>query len=192
MSEFQFSDGQSEITGDFSKLEALIADLKIDRHVDIGVFATAVYDDGTPVATVGAAHEFGVLIKHPGGTSYTIGPNGQARFVKAGTKGIVGTTKAHDIQMPKLSFIRVPLQNGQSKITKYVMKHAKEHLEAGDVAAIFEDIGIAGEAVIREAFDEKGPGWQANTPATKKRKGSDTPLKDEGRLEDVITHRVGE
>ena len=113
---FQFSDGQSEVTGDFSKLEAIIADLKEDHFVDIGVFKTAVYDDGTPMAMVGAAHEFGALIKHPGGTEYTIGPNG-ARFVKTGTAGIAGTTKAHDIQLPKRSFIRVPLQNGQSKIT---------------------------------------------------------------------------
>lgn len=157
---FQFSDGQSEVTGDFSKLEALIANLKEDHFVDIGVFGTAVTSEGMPVAEYGAYNEFGSISR----------PN----------------------RPPKRSFIRVPLQSGQSKITTYVNKHAKEHLEAGDVKAIFEDIGIAGESVIQESFDSRGPGWAPNAPSTVKAKGSDAPLIDEGTLRHAITHRVGE
>jgi len=157
---FQFSDGQSEITGDFSKLEALIADLKEKHYVDIGVFGTAVTSEGMPVAEYGAYNEFGSISRpnHP----------------------------------PKRSFIRVPLQSGQGKITNYVKKHAQDHLEAGDVKALFEDIGIAGESVIQEAFDSRGPGWAPNAESTVKRKGSDAPLIDEGLLRHAITHRVGE
>ena len=167
---FQFSDGQSEVTGDFSKLEALIADLKEKHYVDIGVFGTAVTSEGMPVAEYGAYNEFGSISRpnHP----------------------------------PKRSFIRVPLQSGQGKITNYVKKHAQQHLEAGDVKAIFEDIGIAGESVIQESFDSRGPGWPANTQSTIDKKGHDAPLigggkgkKDEGRdvgglLRHSITHRV--
>jgi len=157
---FQFSDGQSEISGDFSKLEALIDDLKEKYYVDIGVFGTAVTSEGMPVAEYGAYNEFGSISRpnHP----------------------------------PKRSFIRVPLQSGQSKITAYVKKHAQDHLEAGDVKAIFEDIGIAGESVIQESFDSRGPGWAPNAPSTVKAKGSDAPLIDKGTLRHAITHRVGE
>ena len=157
---FQFSDGQSEVMGDFSKLEALIADLKEKHYVDIGVFGTAVTSEGMPVAEYGAYNEFGSISRpnHP----------------------------------PKRSFIRVPLQGGQGKITNYVKKHAQDHLEAGDVKAIFEDIGIAGESVIQESFDSRGPGWAPNAPSTVKGKGSDAPLIDEGLLRHAITHRVGE
>ncbi len=58
---FSFSDGQSEITGDFSKLEALIAGLKEKHHVDIGVFATAKTGSGEPIARYGAFNEFGSI-----------------------------------------------------------------------------------------------------------------------------------
>ena len=157
---FQFSDGQSEVMGDFSKLEALIADLKEKHYVDIGVFGTAVTSEGMPVAEYGAYNEFGSISRpnHP----------------------------------PKRSFIRVPLQGGQGKITNYVKKHAQDHLEAGDVKAIFEDIGIAGESVIQESFDSRGPGWAPNAPSTVKGKGSDAPLIDDGTVRHAITHRVGE
>jgi hypothetical protein len=159
MSEFQFSDGQSEISGDFSKLEALIADLKEKHYVDIGVFGTAVTPEGMPVAEYGAYNEFGSITRpdHP----------------------------------PKRSFIRMPLQNHNGKIVEYVGKHAKEHLEAGDVKAIFEDIGIGGESVIQEAFDTRGFGtWKENADSTIERKGSDAPLIDDGTLRHAITHRT--
>lgn len=56
---FSIRDGQSEVTGDFSKLEALIAGLSEPHHVDIGVFATAKTGSGAPIATYGAYNEFG-------------------------------------------------------------------------------------------------------------------------------------
>ena len=58
---FSIRDGQSEVTGDFSKLEALVAALKEKHYVDIGVFATAKTGSGSPIATYGAYNEFGSI-----------------------------------------------------------------------------------------------------------------------------------
>ena len=156
---FQFSDGQSEVSGDFSKLEALIADLKEKHFVDIGVLESGSTPNGKSIAEYGAYNEFGSITRpdHP----------------------------------PKRSFIRMPLSEHSDKVVSYVEKHAKEHLEASDVLGIFEDIGIAGESVIQEAFDTRGFGtWPENKPSTIARKGSDTPLIDDGTLRHAISHRT--
>ena len=93
---------------------------------------------------------------------------------------------------PKRSFIRMPLEQKGDKIAGYVEKKAKAHMEKGDVKAIFEDIGIAGESVIQEAFDTRGFGsWKENAESTIDRKGSDAPLIDEGLLRRSVTHKTG-
>ena len=92
---------------------------------------------------------------------------------------------------PKRSFIRMPLQSRQDKIGAYVQRNARGHLEKADIKAIFEDIGIAGESVIQEAFDTRGFGqWKENADSTIKRKQSDAPLIDEGTLRHAISHRT--
>jgi hypothetical protein len=159
MGKFQFSDGQSEIHGDFSQLENLIKELKTDHSVDVGVFETAKTPEGKQVAEYGAYNEFG---------SITVAD-----------------------RPPKRSFIRMPIETKQSEISAYVDKHAQEHIEKGDIKAVFEDIGIACESKIQEAFDTRGFGaWKPNAGSTVKQKGSDAPLIVDGTLRKAITHRT--
>lgn len=159
MSKFHFGDGQSSVSGDFSKLEKLISHLKEKHYVDIGVFSTAKTPDGMPVAEYGAYNEFGSL-----------------------------TVKDRP---PKRSFIRMPLETKGDKIAEYAHKKARGHLESGDIKAIFEDIGIAAESVIQEAFDSRGFGtWKENADSTVLQKGSDAPLIDDGTLRKAVTHRT--
>ena len=159
MSEFHFGDGQSVVEGDFSQLENLIGALKEKHYVDIGVFGTAVTPgEGRPVAEYAAYNEFGGLSK------------------TAKAKPGDNSSKETD-HPPKRSFIRMPLQTKQDKIRQYVEKRARAHIEKADIKAIFEDIGIAGESVIHEAFDTRGFGtWKPNADSTIKRKGGDAPL----------------
>lgn len=142
---FKFSDGQSEITGDYSRLEKLIKGLKEKHSVDIGVFKDAKTPDGKQVAEYGAYNEFGSIV------------------VKD--------------RPPKRSFIRMPIEQKQEKIETYVSGKAQGHLETGDVKAIFQDIGIACESVIQEAFDTSGFGtWAPDADSTVARKGSGAVL----------------
>lgn len=156
---FNISDGQSQITGDFSALEDLIKNLKEPHSVDIGVFKDAKTPDGEQVAAYGAHNEFGSVSvpDHP----------------------------------PKRSFIRMPLEAKQSEIASYVEKKAPEHISNGDIPAIFEDIGIAAQAKIQEAFDTAGFGtWKPDADSTVARKGSSAPLIDDGTLRKAITYEV--
>lgn len=156
---FQASDGQSQITGDFSGLEKLVAKLKEKHFVEVGYFKEAKAPDGSSVAGYMAPNEFGAII---------------------GKKKI-----------PKRSSIRMPLQVKSKKIQNYVYLKAKKHLEAGDILAIFEDIGIAAESVIQEAFDTRGFGtWPPNAEMTIALKGSDAPLIDKGLARKAVTYRT--
>lgn len=60
---FKFSDGQSEITGDFSKLERLIGELGKEYGVEVGVFESAKTPNGMQVAEYGAYNEVGSIVR---------------------------------------------------------------------------------------------------------------------------------
>lgn len=66
MSRFVDRFSAGEISGDFSKLEGILADLLADHHVDIGILDGEVHPDGDgqTIATIGAHNEFGVFSKN--------------------------------------------------------------------------------------------------------------------------------
>jgi hypothetical protein len=96
-------------------------------------------------------------------------------------------------KLPVRSSIRMPLETKQGDIASYVEKKAKGHIEKGDINAIFEDIGIAGQSKIQEAFDTRGFGsWPPDADKTIQRKGSDAVLIDKGLARKTVTYRVKE
>lgn len=154
---FSIRDGQSTITGDFSKLENLIKSLDVDMSVDVGYFETAKTPEGKPVAEYMAANEFGSVER----------------------------------KLPVRSSIRMPLESKQSDIASYVERRSPDHIEKGEVEAIFEDIGIAAQSKIQEAFDTRGFGtWAPDSEKTVIRKKSDAPLIDSGLARKSVAYRV--
>ena len=107
-----------------------------------------------------------------------------------------GTDKAgrgNKTKIPKRSFIVMPIETKQSDIQTDVERKAERHLGNGDVKSIFKDIGVSCEAQIQKAFDTSGFGtWAPNADSTIERKGSDSPLIDDGTLRKSITSEVGE
>ncbi len=94
-------------------------------------------------------------------------------------------------RIPERSFIRMPIETKAGKIAADVEKRKRDRIEQGNIRGIFEDIGLAAEAVIQEAFDTRGFGtWKENAEMTVELKGSDAPLIDEGLLRRSITSRV--
>lgn len=162
---FSHKSGSSEVSGDFSKLEKLIENLEKDYYVDIGILgASGSTEGGLTVAGVGAVHEFGTD--------------------KAG--------RSRDTVIPERSFIRMPLETGQEDIEKQIDPKLQELIEKGDIKGIFKLIGIAGESRIQEAFETGGFGsWEDIKESTKKSKGSDAILIDQGPLKQSITSKVG-
>ena len=165
-STFKVKHGESEVSGDFSKLEKLVKNLGRKYYVDIGILGETneTVEGGLTLAGLGAVHEFGTD--------------------RAG--------RGNKTVIPERSFIRMPLESGQAEIEKAVEPRIKALLEKGDIEGIFKLIGIAAEARIQEAFETAGFGeWDPNADTTVERKGSDQPLIDDGSLRKAITSKVG-
>lgn len=166
MTKFSHKSGDNEVTGDFSMLEKLVENLGKKYYVDLGILGAAGYtEDGKiTLAGMGAVHEFGTN--------------------KAG--------RNRNTNIPGRSFIIMPLETGQEDIKKAIEPRLQALIENGDIKGIFELIGIAGEARMKEAFETGGFGtWEDIEDSTKKAKGSDAILIDKGVLSQSITSRVG-
>lgn len=120
-----------------------------------------------------------------------LGENGGKTEKGGVTLAFIGAVHEHgslDGHNPPRSFIRMPIETGQAEIEAAVEPLMARHLAEGDVKAIFEDIGIAAEGRIQDAFDTGGFGqWPALKEETIKRKGSDSILIDRGDLRRGIT-----
>ena len=165
---FNIKNGDSVVSGDFSKLDKLIENLGKKYYVDIGIMGekNKTLEGGLTVAGLGAVHEFGTD--------------------RAG--------RGNSVTIPERSFIRMPLETGQDDIEKTVKPKLKALMEKGDIKGIFKLIGIAGEKRIQEAFETGGFGeWDPNAESTIRQKGSSQPLIDIGAagLRGSISSKVG-
>jgi len=98
-----------------------------------------------------------------------------------------------DGRVPERSFIRMPLETGQKQIEEQVSPTMQKDMAEGNIKHIFQNIGIAGEARIQEAFETGGFGeWAPNAPSTIEKKGSDSPLIDTGNLRKSVTSKVSQ
>jgi hypothetical protein len=154
MTAFFHKTENSEVSGDFSKLEKLIENLGKKHFVDIGILGEGGKTEkgGITLAGIGAVQEFGTN--------------------KAG--------RGRKTTISERSFIRTPLETGQEDIEKAVEPRLEKLLEDGDIEGIFKLIGIAGEARIQEAFETEGFGeWAPNSDITIH--GSNYPLIQKGK-----------
>lgn len=94
-------------------------------------------------------------------------------------------------RIPERSFLRMPIEKKASTISSNVKVNQGERIRQGDIRGVFEDIGLACESAIQEAFDTRGFGtWKENAEFTIIQKGSDAPLIDEGLLRRSVTSKV--
>lgn len=92
------------------------------------------------------------------------------------------------------SFLKEPLMNHlkerviNNKTLKESILNEKEPLKQA-----YEYLGVIGQVISQESFDNKGDGtWAPNAPATVAKKGVNNPLIDTGRLRRSITYKVEE
>lgn len=100
-------------------LRRSIQQMVTDLGVGVGVFGK-VYSSGD--VKYAAIHEFGGIIKHPGGTKFYIDKaTGRAVFIKNLSEAgawAYPETRPHDIPMPERSFLRSSLKDKQAVIEK--------------------------------------------------------------------------
>lgn len=167
--------------------------LKSDKVVTIGIHEEAgnVESGEITMAGLGATHEFGADIKHPGGTSYGYASKAAAdrdevRFLKTG-KGYMelGKTQAHNIKIPA----RPWLEPGVAKATPEVLLTIQDGMEAGlSMDQILEMVGLVAAGAVKVYMTElKTP---PNAASTIRKKKSSNPLIDTGAMRQSVTHKV--
>lgn len=91
--------------------------------------------------------------------------------------------------IPRRSFIRVPIENNIKEITKLIEHNHKLVSENAMSAKVALDrIGIKAQNTIKESF--RNNDWKPLKRATVKRKGSSRPLIDTGQLIGSISYIV--
>lgn len=187
----------------YGKLSQVIQKLDKKRSIKVGIlgsYGRQQVSDDLDMAGLGAVHEFGTTINHPGGTPYFIKENGLAQFVSKEKGGNLPKTKPHQIVIPSRSFLRKALLTAEGKKALQVwnveekqalMDYLNNDTVSGDVLA--ETIGAKGVQRVSETFQTSGFGeWAPDSPITIKRKKSAMPLINHGHLESAISYEVKE
>ncbi|WP_449555265.1 hypothetical protein [Lelliottia amnigena] len=158
----------------------------------VGKVGGKAHKGGSTIIEIGATHEFGAEIDHPGGTGYTA-TGGRAVFSSNKFIGpVTGFTAAHKITIPERSFLRSPFELKKSEINKAIQK-AVESVGAGknNAETALNLVGVTARNISVKAFETAGYGtWPDIKTATKKAKGSSAPLIDTGELRGAITWEV--
>ena len=167
--------------------------LKSDKVVTVGIHEEAgnIESGDLTMASLGAIHEFGAEIKHPGGTSYGYASKAAAdrdevRFLKRGAGYMeLGVTQAHTIDIPA----RPWLEPGVASATPEVLLTIQDGMEAGQsMDQILEAVGVVAAGKVKVYMTElKTP---PNAASTIRKKGSSNPLIDSGAMRQSVTHQV--
>lgn len=170
------SNSDVKIKYDNTELNRIMRMLKEEWAVRIGILgskATAQHDSesGLTNAQLGAVHEMGAHINHPGGTPYKILENGRALFVSKEKGEGLPVTKPHEIDIPQRSFLEEPLKRELFQKMKD-MKNVvfKQFFIKKAPKEFFMAIASKGLAIVQSAFSEGRPEWRSLTAATKRRK----------------------
>lgn len=163
---FKQKNGDSEVTGDFSRLEKLVENLGKKMFVDVGILGSTnkTVEGGATLALIMAVHEFGTD--------------------KAG--------RGNSTVIPSRSWLVMPLETGQKEIEKALEPKIQSLIEKGDIEGIFKLLGLACEARIQEAFETGGFGnWPELAESTIQQKGSAAILIHTGAGRQAVTSKVG-
>lgn len=163
------------------------------EFVTIGIHEDAGNHDSDDItnASLGAIHEFGAEINHPGGTSYgyaskAASERNEVRFLKSGSGYMeIGVTGPHTVNIPARPWLNPGVDSGTQEYLK-IIERALESGEPLDKA--LNQIGVVAVGMVQKYMTElKSP---PNAPSTIKAKGSSNPLIDSGALRQSITYKI--
>lgn len=180
---------QSTIDQSRRELEELTA----DNYVTIGIHEDAGNHESDDItnASLGAVHEFGAEINHPGGTSYGFASKAAAnrnevRFLKSGTGYVeLGVTGPHTVNIPARPWLNPGVNAGNEEYLK-IIERALSNGET--LSTALERVGVVAVGMVQKYITElRTP---PNAPSTIKAKGSSNPLIDSGALRQSVTYKV--
>ena len=175
-------------------MEAIVENYLDDSadFVDAGIFG----DEGSDLLKIASANHFGATIQHPGGTPFgfrtqdDIDEN-KIRFLRKGTGALIlGTTPPHDITIPARPWITTAMDNNENDYARLAEKLGRK-ISKGEISKP-DALRRAGEQIKSDQQKSLLTGnWTPNAPSTVRRKGSDKPLIDSGRLRQSHTFSLG-
>lgn len=105
--------------------------------------------------------------------------------------GVVHEFGSVSKNIPDRSFLRMPIRMKAKKIMKEAGKKFFEMFSKSNKKVFWQNLGIAAEGVIAEAFSTGGFGkWKAIKETTAKRKGTTAILTHTAQLKRAIASRV--
>ena len=176
-----------------AQLQRELEKFATDEFVTIGIHEDAGLHESDDItnASLGAIHEFGATIDHPGGTSYgyaskAAAQRNEVRFLKSGSGYMeLGVTGPHKIDIPARPWLNPGVDSG----TEEYLKIIERALEAGEpLERALHQIGVVATGMVQKYMTElRTP---PNAPSTIKAKGSSNPLIDSGALRQSVTYKV--
>ena len=143
------------------------------------------------MAKLGAIHEFGADIDHPGGTSYGYATerdarDGKVRFLGTGQGFMeLGVTGPHKITIPARPWLVPGVQSGTVEYLREIEKGVKK---GDNLDMVLDRVGIIATGKVQQYMtDLKTP---PNAPSTIAKKGSSNPLIDSGAMRASVTYSV--
>lgn len=174
-------------------IEKALRDFMTEEFVTIGIHEDTGNHESDDItnAHLGAVHEYGADILHPGGTSYGFASKAaqernEVRFLKAG-KGVVelGVTGPHTISIPARPWLNPGVQSGNVEYLSIIEKSAAKG-ESLDVA--LNKVGLVAVGLVQKYMTElRTP---PNAPSTIKKKKSSNPLIDSGALRASVSYKI--
>ena len=165
-----------------------------DASVTVGIHEEAgnVESDDLTMAALGAVHEFGATINHPGGTSYgyatkAAADRDQVRFLKSGAGYMeLGKTGPHIIEIPARPWLVPGVTNATEKLTQTVQDGLEDGLSLEQIS---EQLGAVAAGEVKKYMTELSS--PPNAPSTRRQKGSSNPLIDSGAMRASVNYKVG-
>ena len=138
------------------------------------------------MAKLGAIHEFGADIDHPGGTSFGYATerdaqDGKVRFLGTGQGFMeLGVTGPHKITIPARPWLVPGVQSGTVDYLRVIEKGVKK---GDNLDMVLERVGIVAVGKVQQYMtDLKTP---PNAPSTIAKKGSSNPLISSGAMREI-------
>lgn len=167
--------------------------LRSGKFVTVGIHEEAgnVESGDLTMASLGAIHEFGAEINHPGGTSYGYASKAAAdrdevRFLKKGAGYMeIDVTQPHKIEIPARPWLEPGVVSATDEITRTIEEGLADDRPMDD---ILETVGIVAAGAVKVYMTElKTP---PNAASTIRKKGSSNPLIDTGAMRASVTYQV--
>jgi hypothetical protein len=176
-----------------AELRAELEKLTSDHVVTVGIHEDAgnIESNDLTMAGLGAVHEFGAEINHPGGTNYgyaskAAADRNEVRFLKDGAGyAVLGVTQPHKINIPARPWLSPGVDASNLEYVKLI----EDGIANGDTMdQTLNRVGVVAVASVQRYMTElRTP---PNAPSTIKRKGSSNPLIDSGAMRQSVTYKI--